>query len=122
MPNLGIGITAVMSTVVADSAVIWHCWEVWRQRCVVVVCPILCLVTGFVFKILEISEAFLYGLEHDSFLVIYISCILATTLWCTLSIILRILIIIQAKNGAAADSEFIATLLKSLSSLRPFIL
>ncbi len=93
---------------------------VWGRRWLIVVCPILCLVTGFgempitnpafmptdnwyicsVFKILEISEAFLYGMERKIFLVVYISCILATTLWCTVFIILRILIVIRAKIGA----------------------
>ncbi|SJL17785.1 uncharacterized protein ARMOST_21347 [Armillaria ostoyae] len=102
MPDMGIGITAVMSTVVADSAMIWRCWMVWGRRWLIVVCPILCLVTGFVFKILEISEAFLYGTEREIFLVVYISCILATTLWCTVFIILRILIVIRAKNGASS--------------------
>ncbi len=39
--------------------------------------------------------------EEDVFcMVFYLSCILATTLWCTILIVLRIVTVIRANNGA----------------------
>ena len=109
---------------------------VWGRRWLIVVCPILCLVTGFgeipitpafmptdnwyicsVFKILEISEAFLYGTEREIFLVVYISCILATTLWCTILIVIRILTAIRAANGRLGDYHHIIEVLVESSAL-----
>ncbi|KAK0238405.1 hypothetical protein EDD85DRAFT_507702 [Armillaria nabsnona] len=100
MLNIGIGITATMSTVVADFTMIWRCWMVWGRRWLIVLLPILCLVTRFVFKIVEITEAYLHMVERVFCLMGYISCILAMTLWCTVLIVVRILIVIRAKNRA----------------------
>ncbi|KAK0185072.1 hypothetical protein F5146DRAFT_1073337 [Armillaria mellea] len=80
IPDMGIGITAAVSTVVADSCMIWRCWLVWGRRWRVVLVPIICLVSGFVFKILEIIVAALTSKENVVFLVAYLSFILATTL------------------------------------------
>ncbi|SJL17783.1 uncharacterized protein ARMOST_21345 [Armillaria ostoyae] len=100
IPDMGIGITAAMSTVVADSAMIWRCWLVWGRRWCVVLVPIICLVIGFVFKILEIIVAALTSKENVFFLVAYLSCILATTLWCTIFIVFRIVTVMRENNKA----------------------
>ncbi|KAK0207681.1 hypothetical protein IW262DRAFT_1418802 [Armillaria fumosa] len=100
IPDMGIGITAAMSTVIADSCMIWRCWLVWGRRWRVVLVPITCLVTGFVFKILEIIVGALTSKENVFFLVAYLSCILATTLWCTIFIVFRIVTVMLENNGA----------------------
>ncbi|PBK59056.1 hypothetical protein ARMSODRAFT_78623 [Armillaria solidipes] len=96
--DIGIGATAVLSTVVADCTMIWRCWMVWGRRWLVVLVPILCLVSGFAYKIMEIIEVYyLNGMEQMksvSYLVFYLSCILATTLWCTILIVFRIVTVI----------------------------
>ncbi|KAK0235480.1 hypothetical protein EDD85DRAFT_843152 [Armillaria nabsnona] len=78
---------------------IWRCWMVWGQRWLVVLLPILCLASGFSFKIIEITAAENLGFKRAVFLIIYISCVIATTLWCTILIVLRILIVIRAHRG-----------------------
>ncbi len=55
------------------------------------------LCTGF--KIIEITAAENLGFKRAVFLIIYISCVIATTLWCTILIVLRILIVIRAQRG-----------------------
>ncbi|KAK0207684.1 hypothetical protein IW262DRAFT_525448 [Armillaria fumosa] len=101
--DVGIGAAAVMSTVVADCTMIWRCWMVWGRRWLVVLFPILCPATGFGLKILEIMNAYLTGIESVSYLVSYLSCILAMTLWCTILIVFRIVTVIRAKNGAKSS-------------------
>ncbi|KAK0497473.1 hypothetical protein EDD18DRAFT_1162374 [Armillaria luteobubalina] len=98
--DIGIGAAAVMSTVVADCTMIWRCWMVWGRRWLVVLFPILCLVTGFALKTLEIMSAYLTEIESVSYLVSYLTCILVTTLWCTILIVFRIVTVIRANNGA----------------------
>ncbi|KAK0207685.1 hypothetical protein IW262DRAFT_525464 [Armillaria fumosa] len=94
-----IGIAAAVSTVVADSAIIWRCCMVWGRRWLIVLFPIFCLITVFVFKILEVFTGAFSWVENVRFLVVYLSCILATTLWCAILIVLRIVTVIRAQNG-----------------------
>ncbi|KAK0457394.1 uncharacterized protein EV420DRAFT_1644147 [Desarmillaria tabescens] len=96
----GVGTTAVMSTIVADGTMIWRCWMVWGRRWLVILLPILCLASGFSFKIIEITAVENLGFRRVVPLIIYISCIIATTLWCTILIVFRILIVIRALYGA----------------------
>ncbi|PBK59054.1 hypothetical protein ARMSODRAFT_983340 [Armillaria solidipes] len=58
-----------------------------------------CLISGFVFKILEIIAGVILEFESVDLLVIYISCILATTVWCTVLIVFRIVTVARANNG-----------------------
>ncbi|KAK0238399.1 hypothetical protein EDD85DRAFT_507592 [Armillaria nabsnona] len=97
--DIGIGATAVISTVVADCTMIWRCWMVWGRRWLVVLCPIICLASGLAYKILEIMNAYLTEIETVSYLVVYLSCILTTTLWCTILIVFRIVAVIRVNNG-----------------------
>ncbi|KAK0488485.1 hypothetical protein IW261DRAFT_352796 [Armillaria novae-zelandiae] len=96
--DIGIGVAAVASTVVADCTMIWRCWMVWGRHWLVVLLPILCMVAGLAFKILEIINAYLTEIESVSYLVFYLSCILATTLWCTILIVFRIVTVIWVSN------------------------
>ncbi|SJL12420.1 uncharacterized protein ARMOST_15847 [Armillaria ostoyae] len=117
----GVGITAVISTVVADCTMIWRCWMVWGQRWLVVLLPILCLASGFSFKIFEITAVENLGFKRAVFLIIYISCVIATTLWCTILIVLRILIVIRAQRreggGSLGEYRHVIELLIESSAL-----
>ncbi len=65
-------------------------------------------------KILEIITGTSFTFEVPSFLEVYISCILATTLWCTVLIVIRVLIIIRGANGRLGDySRLIEILFES---------
>ncbi len=44
-------------------------------------------------------NAYLTEIEFVSYLVVYLSCILATTLWCTILIVFRIVTVIWVNNG-----------------------
>ncbi|PBK98879.1 hypothetical protein ARMGADRAFT_1123997 [Armillaria gallica] len=118
-----IGITVVVSTVIADSIMIWRCWMVWGRRWLVVLIPILCLISGLVCQIWVIvfrpySQIFPPGyLLYVSLLVIYISCILATTLWCTVLIVIRILTVIRGANDRRRDYRYIIEVLVESSAL-----
>ncbi|SJL17781.1 uncharacterized protein ARMOST_21343 [Armillaria ostoyae] len=122
MSDIGISITAVMSTVIADSIMIWRCWMVWGRRWPIVLLPILCLISGFVCRILDMIAGFAANLQimgglDVSFLVIYISCILATTLWCTTLIVIRILTVTRGANDRLRDYRHIIEVLVESSAL-----
>ncbi|KAK0431634.1 uncharacterized protein EV420DRAFT_1609486 [Desarmillaria tabescens] len=65
---------------------IWRCWMVWGRRWLVVPFPILCLASLESFKIFDITGDSPSWDPFDNPVVIYISCIIATTLWCTVSL------------------------------------
>ncbi|KAK0238403.1 hypothetical protein EDD85DRAFT_507646 [Armillaria nabsnona] len=116
--EIGIVATAVLSTVVADCTMIWRCWMVWGRDCLTVLFPIICLVIGLTAKILEIVEAnFLPGGNYVTALVVYLSCILATTLWCTILIVFRILTVTRGVNGRLGDYHHIIEVLVESSAL-----
>ncbi|SJL13665.1 uncharacterized protein ARMOST_17112 [Armillaria ostoyae] len=94
--NPGVGITigaataSAFSTVLADSTMVWRCWIVWGRRWLTVLLPGLLLVSHMVFKIIAMSKHYA---PPDGYLLGYVLCssfALATTLWCTLLIIYRI--------------------------------
>ncbi|PBK90136.1 hypothetical protein ARMGADRAFT_1112321 [Armillaria gallica] len=85
-----VGITSSMSTIITDTYMIWCCWMVWGQRWVVVLLPILSLIAVSVLRIIATYYNYKNIIEAI-FPMLYISFVLATTLWCTLLIIYRIL-------------------------------
>ncbi|KAK0446393.1 uncharacterized protein EV420DRAFT_1767779 [Desarmillaria tabescens] len=97
------GIPACMSTILADSYIIWCCWTVWGQHWLIVLLPILSLISATVSKIIEVHHD--YSSASDSvFMMLYTSFVLATTLWCTLFIIFRILTVTGVRHGAVESS------------------
>ncbi|PBK67617.1 hypothetical protein ARMSODRAFT_1086114 [Armillaria solidipes] len=96
---LGMGITGAISTIVADSTMIWRCWIVWGRRWPVVLPPILMLFSGIVFKLMNTYQGYTNGSDYVLGFALYLSFILATTIWCTSLIIYRILTVGQASNG-----------------------
>ncbi|PBK58418.1 hypothetical protein ARMSODRAFT_1091223 [Armillaria solidipes] len=96
------GIASSMSTIITDLYMIWCCWMVWGQCWSVALLPILSLISATMSKIVEVYHQYVNGYT-GVFPTLYISFVLATTLWCTLLIIYRILIVTGVKCGA--DSQ-----------------
>ncbi|KAK0443381.1 uncharacterized protein EV420DRAFT_1028707 [Desarmillaria tabescens] len=113
------GIPATISTILADSYIIWCCWIVWEQRWLIVLLPILFLISATVSKIIVIYYEYFNPLSPvvTVFLSLYLSSILATTLWCTLLIIFRILTVTRVRHGVGGRLRvfhcFIEVLLES---------
>ncbi|KAK0467402.1 hypothetical protein IW261DRAFT_1598239 [Armillaria novae-zelandiae] len=97
------GIVSSISTIITDLYMIWCCWMVWGQCQVTVLLPILFLIaaTGKVANLI-------YSLStvQEIFTTLYIAFVLATTLWCTLLIIYRILTVTGFKHGAVSSLHF----------------
>ncbi|KAK0466037.1 uncharacterized protein EV420DRAFT_1709749 [Desarmillaria tabescens] len=101
LATIGMSTTGMIGTILADSIMIWRCWMIWGKHWLVIVLPTLCLVSGIVFKIMATHLIFTNFIKAASAsgLILYASFTLATTLWCTVLIIYRILSVGQANNG-----------------------
>ncbi|SJL18483.1 uncharacterized protein ARMOST_22072 [Armillaria ostoyae] len=118
-------ITASMSTIVTDLYMIWCCWMVWGRRWPVVLIPILSLITAtgkvtnfmmfsspfsvyptfcVVSKIFEVYRDYIneFNTAAEILVPLYTAFILATTLWCTVLIIYRILTVTGVRYGAGS--------------------
>ncbi|KAK0219982.1 hypothetical protein IW262DRAFT_1381760 [Armillaria fumosa] len=93
------GVLAFISTILADLYIIWWCWMVWGRRWLAVLLPTLSLIIATVLKIIEVYHEYFYT-PVGVFPSLYVSFVLATTLWCTLLIIYRILTVVGVKRGA----------------------
>ncbi|PBK98826.1 hypothetical protein ARMGADRAFT_1162086 [Armillaria gallica] len=95
------GISASVSTSLADLYMIWCCWMIWGQCWLVVLLPIFSLVCAFVLKTMEVYYGYVNGQASlDIFLILYIVFNLVTTLYCTLLIIYRIVAVTGVRHGA----------------------
>ncbi|KAK0205407.1 hypothetical protein DFS33DRAFT_764983 [Desarmillaria ectypa] len=106
--EIAMSITGIVSTICSDSAMIWRCWMVWGKRWPIVMLPILFLISGIVSKIIMTYKLYTgSGTEafRDLLLILYLAFILATTLWCTLMIIFRILSVGQASTGSERPAK-----------------
>ncbi|PBK86154.1 hypothetical protein ARMGADRAFT_1035872 [Armillaria gallica] len=110
------GITASISTSLTDLYMIWCCWVVWGPwRWLIILLPIFSLVSAMVSKIMAVYHEYVNE-SAGVFPVLYASFILATTLWCTLLIIHRILTVTRIRRGAECDWElFTAGIVKEPS-------
>ncbi|KAK0220030.1 hypothetical protein IW262DRAFT_996943 [Armillaria fumosa] len=97
--TLETGVSAFISTILADLYIIWCCWMVWGRRWPVVLLPILSLVSAIVSRIMTIYLNYVNPPEATS-LFLYISFNLVTTLSCTLLIIYRIVTIVGVGHRA----------------------
>ncbi|KAK0459015.1 uncharacterized protein EV420DRAFT_345806 [Desarmillaria tabescens] len=93
-----LGITASLSTILTDSYMIWCCWMVWGRWWPVVLLPILSLVSATVLRIIDIYHEY-SNIHNEVFPMLYISFVLATTLWCSMLIAYRILTITGTRRG-----------------------
>ncbi|PBK98817.1 hypothetical protein ARMGADRAFT_1131295 [Armillaria gallica] len=114
----GTGISASISTILADSYIIWCCWMVWGQHWPVVLLPIFSLVTVIVSR--TMGEYFGHAnafTEMNISYMIYSSFVLATTLSCTLLIIYRVVAVAGIRHGPAGRlgvfRRFIGVLVES---------
>ncbi|PBK70835.1 hypothetical protein ARMSODRAFT_1033739 [Armillaria solidipes] len=95
-------IVASISTILADSYMIWCCWMVWGRCWLVVLLPIFSLVATIVSRSMGEYYGYIYASTlSDVFVLLYISFVLATTLSCTLLIIYRIVAVAGIRHGAA---------------------
>ncbi|KAK0200702.1 hypothetical protein DFS33DRAFT_1070024 [Desarmillaria ectypa] len=125
------GITGCVSTVIADSSMIWRCWVVWGHRWWIILLPILCTISGtskidtrivftelihylLVFDVISIyhvvadttqsqSDSSPYA-DRIDWALLALSLTLATTLLCTLLIVYRIVTVAGGKHGAGLRS------------------
>ncbi|KAK0234228.1 hypothetical protein IW262DRAFT_140234 [Armillaria fumosa] len=96
------GTTSAMCTILAESTMIWRCWMVWGRRCLTILLPVVFLVSAMVFKVIGMYKQYTTPGESDAFdFMLYSSFVLATTLWCTLLIIYRI--IATVRTGGASE-------------------
>ncbi|PBK89749.1 hypothetical protein ARMGADRAFT_1083218 [Armillaria gallica] len=95
------GITASISTILADLYMIWFCWMVWGRRWLVVLLPIFSLVSAIVSRIIMVYYDYVHApVDTYAIIKLYISFNLATTLSCTLLIIYRIVTTVGAGRRA----------------------
>ncbi|SJL18453.1 uncharacterized protein ARMOST_22042 [Armillaria ostoyae] len=112
-------ITASMSTIITDLYMIWCCWMVWGWRWPVVLLPILSLITTTVSKTFEVYRDYIneFNTAAEILVPLYTAFILATTLWCTVLIIYRILTVTGVRYGAGGQlrvyHRFIGVLVES---------
>ncbi|PBK83009.1 hypothetical protein ARMGADRAFT_1170724 [Armillaria gallica] len=113
-----VSIAGAISTLLADTSLIWRCWTVWGRRWLIVLIPIACTLTGTGIvhsEFAPLNPALMedsaikivdtYHLIHDTpdnaqdllsygsaaiWSILYISFLMATTIICTLLIIYRI--------------------------------
>ncbi|KAK0454036.1 uncharacterized protein EV420DRAFT_616436 [Desarmillaria tabescens] len=106
------GILSLMSTILADSYIIWCCCMVLGRYWLIVLLPILCLISATVSKIVEVYY-------NEPFPMLYISFVLATTLLCTLLMVIRILTVAGVRPRRGTEGRlrvyhrFIDVLVKS---------
>ncbi|PBK98799.1 hypothetical protein ARMGADRAFT_1162066 [Armillaria gallica] len=95
-------IAASISTILTDLYMIWCCWMVWGWCWLVVLLPILSLLAAIVSRtMLEYYTYINSDTLIDASLIFYISFILATTLYCTLAIVYRIVAVVGVRRGPA---------------------
>ncbi|KAK0210033.1 hypothetical protein DFS33DRAFT_1401797 [Desarmillaria ectypa] len=105
------GLTSGLNTIIADAIMIWRCWVVWGGRCGVIVLPTLLLFSQNVFGWLALHDN-IYGptsgdavkiqsmaTQEITWITVYLSLSLGTTLFCTILIIYRII-----RVGRSSDS------------------
>ncbi|KAK0488302.1 hypothetical protein EDD18DRAFT_440968 [Armillaria luteobubalina] len=97
---IGGGVSAAISTILADSAIIWRCWIVWGRRWLSILLPVLLLVSTVVFKLIATYQLYVSKSDYPLYFTLYSSFTLATTLWCTFLIIYRIVTIARAAGEA----------------------
>ncbi|SJL04753.1 uncharacterized protein ARMOST_08123 [Armillaria ostoyae] len=94
------GTVSAVGTVLADSTMIWRCWIVWGRQWVIIVLPVLFLLGSIAFKIVGEYQDFTISNSYTFDFVLYASFLLATTLWCTVLIIYRIVTVSRAGGEA----------------------
>ncbi|KAK0479418.1 hypothetical protein EDD18DRAFT_847181 [Armillaria luteobubalina] len=125
---LTVGISAILSTVLADVTLIWRCWIVWGRTWSIVLVPIACTTLAIItrgiityyssFGPVENMSPRAQHLEHlqktgVNWAVLYSSSVLATLLWCTIFIVYRILRISGIAAGMRVYHRLVEMLVES---------
>ncbi|KAK0454217.1 uncharacterized protein EV420DRAFT_1749525 [Desarmillaria tabescens] len=100
--------TAVDRIKIIGHGTIWRCWTVWGRRWLLILPPILSLIAAVgmntqlsaVFKSIATYQLYVFPDDYPHFFTPYSSCVLATTLWCTLLIIYQIVTVALAAGEA----------------------
>ncbi|KAK0224635.1 hypothetical protein EDD85DRAFT_234716 [Armillaria nabsnona] len=107
------GVFGVVCTILVDATMIWRCWLVWGRHWQIVLLPVLCMVAAAALKIYVTCQPYSALQSYFQYLVIYASLTLATTLWCTLLMIYRVLTVAQGAEGAGAYRHVLEVLVES---------
>ncbi|KAG7441745.1 uncharacterized protein BT62DRAFT_997020 [Guyanagaster necrorhizus] len=96
---LVVEIAGATGTIIADILMIWRCWTVWGQRWLIVLLPTLCTIvaTG--------HGTTLYD-PYATWVILYLSLVLATNILCTLLIIYRIITVVRADRGGTGIKTY----------------
>ncbi|KAK0472004.1 hypothetical protein IW261DRAFT_821485 [Armillaria novae-zelandiae] len=98
--TLVMGVAGIVCTALADSTLIWRCWTVWGRRWPIILPPVLFLICTIVFNSIAIYKAYATISGYTFGFVLHSAFILATTLWCTLLIIYRIVAVVRLGGEA----------------------
>ncbi|KAK0439490.1 uncharacterized protein EV420DRAFT_1650848 [Desarmillaria tabescens] len=107
--SLTINIDGGISTILADISMIWRCWTVWGRRWPMIVLPTLCSLAGTATKVFQtyhyvhdntnnIADTNSYHIE-TMWTISYLSLSVATTMVCTILIMIRIFVAGRANHG-----------------------
>ncbi|KAK0216475.1 hypothetical protein EDD85DRAFT_1029821 [Armillaria nabsnona] len=105
--TVGEGIMAAICTILADSTILtvlpivdFALLDSLGTTVAVYSTPVLLLISAIAFRMIATYELYVAPFQYPRFFTPYSSCILATTLWCTLLIIYRIVTVARAGDGA----------------------
>ncbi|KAK0446942.1 uncharacterized protein EV420DRAFT_882192 [Desarmillaria tabescens] len=115
-------INAALSTLLADTTLIWRCWNVWGRSWRAVFIPIICTTMAVISRGIILHDNVFGNIQHLSDLftlnsvswaVLYSSLIMATLLWCTILIIYRILKVSGVAEGLRSYRRVIGVIADS---------
>ncbi|KAK0234194.1 hypothetical protein IW262DRAFT_1452731 [Armillaria fumosa] len=126
--EVGMGTTSAVCTILTDSTMarILRCWMVWGRRWPPVLLPILILMAAIVFKIIGTYKLYTNPTNYALGFNLYSSFVLATTLWCTILIIYRIVSVARAGRdtggGLRAYRHIVEVLVESSALYSIFLI
>ncbi|KAK0485842.1 hypothetical protein IW261DRAFT_1452359 [Armillaria novae-zelandiae] len=92
---------AIASTIFADCTIIWRCWNVWGQRWISILLPVLTFLLEIAFRILATNSDLAGDFTLAAFYrLLFIIFVLITTVLCTLLIIWRVWTVVRASPSA----------------------
>ncbi|PBK90779.1 hypothetical protein ARMGADRAFT_1064423 [Armillaria gallica] len=109
--SIGAATVGAICGILADSTMIWRCWLVWGRRWLIVLLPVVFLIAGTLFKGIDTHRTGLFSPAPLD--VLYASCMLASTLWCTSLIIYRVVTVARAGGGLKDYRHVLEVLVES---------
>ncbi|KAK0457355.1 uncharacterized protein EV420DRAFT_1644100 [Desarmillaria tabescens] len=101
------GVVFILNPSIADGITIWRCWIIWGRRWSVVILPISLFLAQLVCGCVEFRYILNYTIigyspSELNWTMIFLSCSLGTTLWCTILIIYRILTVTKYTDDSTS--------------------